>query len=82
MLLKVKYALNPETKENEIVSFVCLRSDQIRERDLIKNEILIPASSVPSRFYSRWFEYVLEGTTLVWSDKIVSRLAKLNADKK
>ena len=82
MLLKVKYALNPETKENEIVSFVCLRSDQIRERDLIKNEILIPASSVPPRFYSRWFEYVLEGTTLVWSDKIVSRLAKLNADKK
>lgn len=82
MLLKVKYALNPETKENEIVSFVCLRSDQIRERDLMQNEILIPASSVPPRFYSRWFEYVLEGTTLVWSDKIVARLHQSVSDKK
>lgn len=82
MILKVTYAINPETKENEIKSFTCLRSNQIRQRDLMQNEILIPASSVPKRFYQCWFEYVLEGTTLVWSDKIVGRLAKLNADKK
>lgn len=82
MQLKIRTRLNPETNEREIESFSCAVSGTDVSPHVLENEVLIHASSVPKRFYTHWFEYVLEGTTLVWSDKIVARNIQAGLTKK
>ena len=82
MHLKIRTQVNPDTGEHEVISFSCITSGTAITPYLPENEVLVHASAVPKRFYQHWFEYALEGTTLVWSDKMVARNAKesLEAD--
>lgn len=73
MKLKIQFQKNTETGENEILGFECQRNNTASIRTLAENEVLIDASTVPLSFFSHWYEYVLEGTALVWSDRIVAR---------
>lgn len=76
MKLKITFRHNDESNENEIESFVCLPNNKAHEKDLAENQIFIDGSSVPMRFYSNYFEYVVKGNTVEWSDQLVAKYSK------